>query len=183
VRAEIVERRRWLSDEQFGQLLPICQFLPGPASSQLVFPLGLLRAGWLGALAAFVAFTLPSALLLVAFAAALPLLSGAVGEDAIHGLKLVACAVVADAVLGMSKKLCPDALRRTIAVLSAVALLVVSSAFAQLFVVIVGAVMGAYFLRGVKAPENGSGFNISYGPRVGVALLVIFGGLLLGLPL
>jgi len=182
-RAEIVERRRWLSDEQFGQLLAICQFLPGPASSQLGFTLGLLRAGWLGALAAFVAFTLPSALLLVAFAAALPLLSGAVGEAAIHGLKLVACAVVADAVLGMSKKLCPDALRRTIAVLSAVALLVVSSAFAQLFVVIVGAVMGAYFLRGVKAPENGSGFNISYGPRVGVALLVIFGGLLLGLPL
>ncbi|MBA6413388.1 chromate efflux transporter [Parahaliea sp. F7430] len=182
-RIEIVERRRWLSDEQFGQLLAICQFLPGPASSQLGFTLGLLRAGWLGALAAFVAFTLPSALMLLAFAAALPLLSGAIGEAAVHGLKLVACAVVADAVLGMSKKLCPDALRRTIAVLSAAALLVASSAVAQLTVVIVAAVIGAYFIREIAAAENDSGFQIYYGPRIGAALLVIFGGLLLGLPL
>ena len=90
-RAEIVERRRWISDTQFGQLLAICQFLPGPASSQLGVTLGMLRAGSLGALSAFVAFTLPSALLLVAFAAMLPLLSGPVGEAAVHGLKLVAC--------------------------------------------------------------------------------------------
>jgi chromate transporter len=182
-RTEIVERRRWLSDEQFGQLLAICQFLPGPASSQLGFTLGLVRAGSFGALAAFVAFTLPSALLLVAFAAALPLLSGAIGEAAVHGLKLVACAVVADAVLGMSKKLCPDTLRRAIAVLSAAALLVASSALAQLAIVIVAAVIGAYFLREITAPENDSGFQISYGPRVGAVLLVIFGGLLLGLPI
>ena len=107
-RAELVERRRWLSNDQFGQLLAICQFLPGPASSQLGFSLGLLRAGWVGGLAAFVAFTLPSVLLLVAFAAALPLLSGPIGQAAVHGLKLVACAVVADAVLGMSKKLCSN---------------------------------------------------------------------------
>src|SRR5690606_30993197 len=91
-RTELVERRRWVSDDQFGQLLAICQFLPGPASSQLGFSLGLLRAGWAGALAAFVAFTLPSALLLVAFAAAVPSLSGPIGQAAVHGLKLVACA-------------------------------------------------------------------------------------------
>ncbi|WP_298451775.1 chromate efflux transporter [uncultured Marinobacter sp.] len=181
-RTEIVERRRWLSDEQFGQLLAISQFLPGPASSQLGFALGLLRAGSWGALAAFVGFTLPSALLLVAFAAALPLLSGAVGEAAIHGLKLVACAVVADAVLGMSKKLCPDTPRRAIAVLSAAALLVASSAFSQLAVVIVAGVVGVFYLRGVSTPKSDSGFLISYGPRTGGALLATFGGLLLGLP-
>ncbi|MFP3976841.1 chromate efflux transporter [Marinobacter sp. KMM 10035] len=181
-RTEIVERRRWLSDEQFGQLLAISQFLPGPASSQLGFALGLLRAGSLGALAAFVAFTLPSALLLVAFAAALPLLSGAVGGAAIHGLKLVACAVVADAVLGMSKKLCPDMPRRAIAVLSAAALLVASSAFSQLAVVMIAGVVGVFFLRGVSAPKSESGFLISYGPRTGGVLLLIFAGLLFGLP-
>ena len=115
-RTELIERRGWLSDNQFGQLLAICQFLPGPASSQLGFCIGLLRAGWLGAFLAFLAFTLPSAVLLIAFAASFPMLSGPVGAAAIHGLKLVACAVVADAVLGMAKKLCPDAPRQAIAV-------------------------------------------------------------------
>jgi len=182
-RSEIVERRRWVSDEQFGQLLAICQFLPGPASSQLGFTLGLLRAGSFGALAAFVAFTLPSVLLLVAFAAALPFLSGPVGEAVVHGLKLVACAVVADAVLGMSKKLCPDARRKAIAVLSAAALLIASSAFAQLVVVVVAAVIGTLFLRAIAASESDSRIRIPYGPRTGSVLLAIFGGLLLGLPL
>lgn len=182
-RAEIFERRRWVSDEQFGQLLAICQFLPGPASSQLGFTLGLLRAGSFGALAAFVAFTLPSVLLLVAFAAALPLLSGPVGEAAVHGLKLVACAVVADAVLGMSKKLCPDAMTKTFAVVSAAALLIASSALAQLAVVAAAAFVGAFFLREIVASESDSRFSISYGPKTGCVLLVIFGGLLLGLPL
>jgi chromate transporter len=182
-RAEFVERRRWVSDEHFGQLLAICQFLPGPASSQLGFSLGLLRAGWFGALAAFVAFTLPSALLLVAFAAALPLLSGTIGAAAVNGLKLVALAVVADAVLGMSTKLCPDRSRRTIAVLSAAVLLIASSALAQLAVVVAAAVIGAYLLREVDASENGEGLQISYGPRIGGVMLVVFLGLLLGLPL
>lgn len=182
-RAELVERRRWISDDQFGQLLAICQFLPGPASSQLGFSLGLLRAGWGGALAAFVAFTLPSALLLVAFAAALPLLSGPIGQASVHGLKLVACAVVADAVVGMSKKLCPDAPRRTIAVLSAAVLLVASSALAPLVVVVLAAVVGACLLRGISAPDDTNRLHLSYGPRLGGVLLLIFGGLLLGLPL
>ena len=182
-RVELVERRRWVSDDQFGQLLAICQFLPGPASSQLGFSLGFLRAGWFGALAAFLAFTLPSALLLVAFAAALPLLAGPIGQAAVHGLKLVACAVVADAVLGMSRKLCPDTPRRTIAVLAAAALLVGSSASAQLVVVVSGAIAGACFLGGMSARNDTSGLQISYGPRIGMVLLLIFGGLLLALPL
>ncbi len=181
-RAELVERRRWVTDNQFGQLLAICQFLPGPASSQLGFTLGLLRAGLPGAIAAFVAFTLPSALLLVAFAAALPLLSGPMGGAAVHGLKLVACAVVADAVLGMSRTLCPDAPRKMIAVSSAAALLVASSALAQLAVLLLAAILGAYFLRDVNASDRENQLRIPYGPRTGGVLLVIFGGLLLGLP-
>jgi chromate transporter len=184
-RAELVERRRWVSEQQFAQLLAISQFLPGPASSQLGFSLGLLRAGWFGAIVAFVAFTLPSALMLVGFAAALPLLSGPVGQHAVHGLKLVACAVVADAVLGMAQKLCPDAQRRTIAVLAAAALLVVSSASAQLVVVLLAAMVGAVFLRGVTAGDDASTseLRVSFGPRTGGVLLLMFAGLLVGLPL
>lgn len=182
-RSEIVQRRRWISDDQFGQLIAICQFLPGPASSQLGFSLGLLRAGWSGAFAAFLAFTLPSALLLVAFAAALTLLSGPAGQAAIHGLKLVACAVVADAVLGMSKKLCPDTPRRVIAVLAFAALLAGSSAWTQLVVVTLGAVVGAFFFRGICVPGDTNPIQVSFDPRAGSILLLIFGSLLVGLPL
>lgn len=181
-RTELVERRRWVSDSQFGQLLAICQFLPGPASSQLGFSLGLLRAGWTGALAAFLAFTLPSALLLVAFASALPLLSGQIGQAVIHGLKIVALAVVADGLMGMSKKLCPDAPRGTIAALTAAALLILDSTFAQLFVVAGGAVAGLVLCRDAHA-ETGSDLKIGYSVRTGWVLLSLFLILLVGLPL
>ena len=99
-REAIVEKHKWLSDAAYADLVALCQFVPGPASSQLGFALGYLRAGWIGALAAFVAFTLPSAALLFLFALALPVLSGPVGSGAVHGLKLVAVAIVAHAVLG-----------------------------------------------------------------------------------
>jgi chromate transporter len=181
-RKELVERRKWVSESQFSQLLAICQFLPGPASSQLGFSLGLARAGWLGALAAFIAFTLPSALLLIGFASVLPALSGPVGEAAIHGLKIVAFAVVADAVLGMSKKLCPDIQRTTIAILSAGVLLVVGNAWIQLLVVIGGAIAGIYLCRG-GATEIASQIPIHYGRKLGGILLLLFFGLLAGLPL
>ena len=114
-RKEFVEQKKWLSEHQFAQLLALCQFIPGPASSQLGFCIGLLKAGGLGAILAFIAFTLPSVILLILFVACLPLLDGSLGQAAIHGLKLVACAVVADAVLGMSKNLCSDIPRKAIA--------------------------------------------------------------------
>ncbi|WP_281648272.1 chromate efflux transporter [Parendozoicomonas sp. Alg238-R29] len=170
---ELVEKQRWVSESQYAQLLAICQFLPGPASSQLGFALGLLRSGWFGALAAFIGFTLPSALLLVAFASALPYLSGSVGEAAIHGLKLVACAVVADAVLGMFKKLCPDTQRRSIAVVAAGVLLLVGSAWVQILVVLGGAAAGIWLCREVTAEAQVS-LKVSYGKRTGLALLVLF---------
>lgn len=181
-RTEFVERRRWLNDEQFSQLLAICQFLPGPASSQLGFSLGLIRAGWLGALAAFVAFTLPSALLLVAFAATLPNLSGPVGLATVHGLKLVACAVVADAVLSMSRKLCPDAPRRIFAVFAAAMLLTVSSVWAQLLVVVFSAIAGALLLRGNFPVDSPCGFQVPYDARIRGLLILTFTALLIGLP-
>lgn len=181
-RKELVERRHWVSESQFSQLLAICQFLPGPASSQLGFSLGLARAGWLGALAAFIAFTLPSALLLIGFASVLPALAGPVGVAAIHGLKIVAFAVVADAVLGMSKKLCPDIPRATIAILSAGVLLVIANAWIQLLVIIGGAIAGIYICR-AKSAEGASPIPIHYGTKLGGVLLLLFFALLAGLPL
>jgi chromate transport protein ChrA len=117
-RREFVERRRWLTEAQFTQLVGITQLLPGPASSQLGFAVGLLRAGWPGALAAFVAFTLPSALLLYALSATGSLLASPVGAIVVHGLKLVAVAVVAHAVVRMAHGLTPDLSRALIGLLA-----------------------------------------------------------------
>ncbi len=181
-RKELVERRGWVSESQFTQLFAICQFLPGPASSQLGFTLGLVRAGVPGALAAFLAFTLPSALLLVAFALWVPQLSGALALAAVQGLKLVAFAVVADAVWGMARKLCPDVPRALLALMAVMVLLVLDSAAAQLLVVAMGAIAGGVFCRQgelVDAPLP----PVPYGPRAGGVLLAAFGAGLLVLPL
>jgi len=180
-RMELVQRRQWVSEAQYAQLLAICQFLPGPASSQLGFSLGLIRAGWPGALAAFIAFTAPSVLALMAFAAFLPQITGPTGDAAIHGLKIVALAVVAHGVTGMLHNLCPDALRRTIAALAAVIVLAAGGAMAQLVVVALGAIAGAVWCRG-PGQRDSAGTSIGYGPRAGWVLLAAFGLLLAGLP-
>jgi chromate transporter len=177
-RREFVERQRWLSEEEFGQLVAISQFLPGPGSSQLSFATGLLRGGWLGALAAFVGFTLPSALLLFIFAGSLRYLEGPVGQAAIQGLKIVALAVVTHGVLGMLKKLCPDAVRKTIAVVVAVAILLSGSAWMQLVMVAVGGLAGFWFCREERL-RLGELPALGFGRATAVALLVIFGALLL----
>ncbi len=146
-RREFVERRRWLDDETFTDLVGLCQFLPGPASSQVGFSIGLLRAGWLGGLAAWCGFTLPSVLLLLAFAAISPSLSGPVGEGLIHGLKLVAVAVVGQALWDMGRRLCPDH-RRAVIALSALAVLgVLTTVYAQLIVIALGAALGFVFCQ------------------------------------
>jgi chromate transporter len=181
-RRELVERRRWISEHQFAQLLALCQFLPGPASSQLGFSLGLLRAGWAGGIAAFVAFTLPSALLLFGFAALLPRLSGTVGDAPIHGLKLVALAVVAQGVLGMARQLCPDPPRALIAALGAAIVLLSGQASAQLIVVALSALAGLVLCRGVDVTP-GSEVHPPHGPALGGLLLATFALLLVGLPI
>lgn len=177
-RREFVERRRWLDEEHFSQLLALCQFLPGPASSQLGFSLGLLRAGWSGAIVAFIAFTFPSALLLVVFARLSTSLGGSLGQAAIHGLKLVAVAVVSHAVLGMARTLTPDRPRVLIAVLAACMIAIGTGPAMQLLVVVCGAVLGLPLCRQVNA-RQGASFPLAYGRRTGAALLCVYAVLLL----
>ncbi|MBD8897895.1 chromate efflux transporter [Rhodanobacter sp. DHG33] len=174
---EFVERRRWVDEQHFGQLFALCQFLPGPASSQLGFSIGLLCAGWLGALAAFVCFTLPSALLMFAFAEASSQMAGPWGQAIIHGLKLVAVVVVAQGVLGMARTLCPDRPRAFIAAATVGLIALSSSAWMQLLVVAGGAALGPWACRQVEA-KVGETFALHYGPRTGAGFLVAYGALL-----
>lgn len=176
-RQEFVVRRQWLTEQQFSQLLAICQFLPGPASSQMGFAIGLLRAGWLGAVAAFVAFTLPSALALFAFASLANYLDNASGQAMIQGLKLVAIAVVAHAVLGMSKSLCPDWPRRCIALLALLVLLVFSYLWMQLLVIVMGALLGLVMCRYHPTPV--SQLSVNYSNRLAGFFALLFASLLL----
>jgi len=128
-RDELVLRRRWLSEAAYADLVALCQFLPGPASSQVGFALGFLRGGLAGALLAWAAFTLPSAMLRLAFASGAEALGGAVGQELIHGLKLVAVAIVAQAVWGMARSLAPDRERATIALAVALTAFVLLTAW------------------------------------------------------
>ena len=178
---ELVERRHWLDAQQFAQLLALSQFLPGPGSSKLGFSLGLLRAGWRGGLAAFIAFTLPSALLMFAFAALLPLIEGSSGQALVHGLKLVALAVVSHAVLTMARTLCPDWQRAGVAGLSVIPLLVFGGPSAQLMVIALGLVAGLILCRHVT-PTADAALPLPYGKRTGGALLILCLLLLLTLP-
>lgn len=179
---ELVERRQWVTESQYAQLLGLCQFLPGPASSQLGFALGLLRAGWAGAVGAFLAFTLPSALLLFGFAALLPQLSGPMGIAAIHGLKLVALSVVAHGVMSMARQLCPDPYRAGIATAAALLILLSDQAWIQILAVVLGGLAGFSLCRDAK-PALGGELSLPYGTRTGWVLLGTFLILLLGLPL
>jgi chromate transporter len=180
-RRELVERRKWIEESDFAQLVALCQFLPGPASSQLGFSVGLLRAGWAGALVAFLAFTLPSAILLFAFALALPHVEGEAAAAAIHGLKLVAVAVVAQGVLGMARSLCPDATRATIAAVAAALVLGSGQASMQIVVVALGAAAGLALCRNVQAVPQGE-LRPPHGVAMGWVFFAIFALLLLGLP-
>lgn len=183
-RAEFVERRQWLSDREFGDLVALCQFLPGPASSQVGFGIGLLRARFTGAIAAFVAFTLPSAALLLAFAYGASLVSGPIGEGVLSGLKVVAVAIVAQAVWGMARTLTPDPIRAGIAVLALVITAVPTGPAWQLVAIALGALAGFAFCR--KSPPTVSSGSTALRfpiPRgVGAACLVVFLGLLLAGP-
>jgi chromate transporter len=181
-REEFVVRRRWLSEQTFVDLVALCQFLPGPASSQTGFAIGLIRAGYAGALAAWTGFTLPSAVLLVLFAYGAGALSGPIGAGLLHGLKLVAVAIVAQAVWGMARSLCPDRERASIATLSALIVLFSVSSIAQIGAIALGGVLGLWLCR--EAPPITEGhIAIPVSRRVGVAALVAFFILLVGLPI
>lgn len=149
-RTEFVERRRWLDDRSYGDLVALCQFLPGPASSQVGMALGLQRAGWTGALAAWMGFTLPSALALVLFAHGVTNHPAIAASGAVQGLKIVAVAVVAQAVWGMARSLCPDAQRAAIALGAAMLMSLMPSTGGQIGAVALGGLVGMALLKGTQ---------------------------------
>src|SRR4029079_294528 len=147
-------RRRWLDEKTYADLVALCQFLPGPASSQVGIAIGLSRAGYLGSLAAWFGFTLPSAVALVLFAYGVETFGGGLGGGWLHGLKVVAVAVVAQAVLSMMRSLAPDRERATLAVVAAAIVLVFPSAAGQITAILVGAIVGMTLLKGVTPADH-----------------------------
>jgi chromate transporter len=180
-RDEFVVRRRWLDESAFADLVALCQFLPGPASSQVGFSIGLMRAGYLGAAAAWTGFTLPSAILLVLFAYGAGNLHGAIGAGLLHGLKLVAVAIVAQAVWGMARTLCPDRERASIAAIAALIILFSGTSLAQIAAIAFGALAGLWLCRSA-APSAPGHLVVPVSRRAGVAALIAFFALLAALP-
>src|SRR5690606_8110405 len=179
---ELVERRQWLSEEEYADLVALCQFLPGPASSQVGIGLGISRAGLAGGLAAWLGFTLPSALALMAFAFGVSTLADVSSAGWLNGLKIVAVAVVAHAVWGMARKLAPDRLRASIAVVGAIVVLAWPASLGQLVVMALGGLVGWLLLRGaVAAPAARRSFGVNR--RLSAVLLAVFFALLIGLPI
>ena len=180
-RDEFVTRRRWLDEPAYADLVALCQFLPGPASSQVGMAIGLSRAGFAGALAAWIAFTAPSALALIVFAHGLPGLERALGTGWLHGLKTAAVAVVALAVLGMARSLAPDRVRATFAVIAAVIALAIPTATGQIAAIVAGGLAGLVLLRGHVTDSHVS-LPLAVPRFVAVAALIAFFALLVGLP-
>jgi chromate transporter len=176
-RDTFVTRRRWLDEQAYADLVALCQFLPGPASSQVGFSIGLMRAGYLGGLAAWTGFTLPSALVLLLFAYGVGSLGGPVGTGLLHGLKLVAVAIVAQAVWGMARSLCPDRERASIAAMAALIVLFSPSSVAQIAAILLGAVAGLLWCRAAP-PISGGHVAMPVSRAVGVIALAGFAVLL-----
>src|SRR6266851_5048077 len=181
-REEFVIRRRWLEDRSYADLVALCQFLPGPASSQVGLAIGLSRAGYAGAFAAWAGFTLPSAIALVVFAYGVSAFGDVTGAGWLHGLKVVAVAVVAQAVLGMMQSLVPDRERATMAVLAALIVLAIPTSWGQIGAIIVGAGAGVTLLR-APAPSDRAGLPLKVSRATGLIMLGMFFVLLIGLPL
>ena len=182
-REEFVVRRRWLDEHAYADLVALCQFLPGPASSQVGFSIGLMRGGYLGGLAAWTAFTLPSAILLILFAYGANALQGPIGTGLLHGLKLVAVAIVAQAVWGMARSLAPDRERASIAVIAALIILFSSASVAQMGAIAFGGVAGLWLCRAALPAWSDEGhISIPVSRTLGLLCLAVFFLLLFGLP-
>jgi len=181
-REEFVLRRQWLSDRSYADLVALCQFLPGPASSQVGISLGLSRCGYAGALAAWAGFTLPSALMLMLLALGLESWGDIVPAGVLHGLKVAAVAVVAQAVWGMARQLCPDRTRLTLMAAAMCMVLLLPFAWIQVLVLALAGLFGWWRLAPALAPAP-EPLPIAIGRRAGVCWLTLFFVLLLGLPL
>lgn len=180
-RDEFVIKRKWISEHAYADLVALCQFLPGPASSQVGMGIGLSRGGIWGAILAWIGFTIPSAIVLIVFGLGMAHFEVGEHQQWLHALKVVAVAVVAQAVLGMGKKLCPDKERITIAVIASVIVLFIHSAIVQILVLVVAGIFGAYFLRTTS--------ELPHEPlhkgrrRVGAVFLTLFVAILVTLPI
>ena len=177
-RAEFVERRKWLTERAYVDIVALSQFLPGPASSQTGFAIGLVRGSYLGGLAAWIGFTLPSAVLMILFAyGAGSIADTPMGAGVLHGLKLVAVAIVAQAVLGMARNLCPDKPRASIAALAILLLMFRPGSVSQISAIVVGAIAGLILCRGGDETTPAD-FPMPVSRGVGLACLGLFVGLL-----
>jgi chromate transporter len=176
-----VRQRQWLTPDEYAGLVALCQMVPGPASSQVGYLIGLRRAGWGGAFAAWAGFTLPSAIVMFGFALLAPRLEGPATDAVLHGLKLVAVAVVAQAVWSMARNLCPDRARAALALLAAALLLVATGSFFQIAALAIGAFGGALMCRDLPAAPALPVMPVSL--RTGGVALAVFLILLVALPL
>lgn len=181
-REAFVLRRRWIDERAYTDLMALCQFLPGPASSQVGIGIGLAKAGLPGALAAWLGFTMPSALALLAFGYGVVAFQDVIPGGILHGLKVVAVAVVAQAVWGMARNLCPDVPRVTLAVLAAGAVLMTPTPLMQVAVIVSGGMAGLVLLN-TEVEARHVALGIDVGRGVAVAALALFFMLLVGLPL
>jgi chromate transporter len=181
-REAFVTRRKWLTEESYADLVALCQFLPGPASSQVGLALGLSRGGYAGAAAAWLGFTLPSAVALILFANGLAHYGSALAPGALHGLKVVAVAVVAQAVWGMARALCPDVPRITIMVAACCLVLLVPSVWSQIGVILIAGCVGVVLFKPATSMSEGA-ISSRISRTAGALWLALFFGLLLVLPL
>lgn len=181
-RTEFVERKKWLDDQSYADIVALCQFLPGPASSQVAMAIGIRRAGLFGAFASWLGFTLPSAIALILFAYGIGNISGIEDAAWLNGLKIVAVAVVAQAVWGMARTLAPDRPRATLAILAAIGVIAWQSPFMQVGVIVLGGLI-AWKLFPAKdlLPHRPMSFAINR--KVAIGCWVLFIGLLIGLPI
>ena len=181
-RTEFIERRQWLDEKTYADLVALSQFLPGPASTKVGIAVGFFRAGYAGALIAWAAFTLPSAIALVLFAYGVSSFGNTLGTGWLHGLKVVAVAVVAQAVLGMMRTLAPDRMRATVAAIAAVIVLSFPNAWGQIAAIIFGFAAGLTILH-IDAPHDHVSLPLRVSRTTGAILLALFFAILIGLPL
>lgn len=180
-REEFVARRRWIDEAAYADIVALCQFLPGPASSQVGMAIGLSRAGWKGALAAWAGFTIPSAILLVVFAYGVTRLSGLLDAGWLHGLKAAAIAVVTLAVISMARSLAPDLLRMVLVIIGAGLVLLLPGSVGQIACIGFGALAGLLFLRR-ETPRDHVALPVLVSRPVAIASLCLFFALLAVLP-
>lgn len=179
---EFVQKKKWINEHAYADLVTLCQFLPGPASSQVGMAIGLTRGGIFGAILAWIGFTLPSALILILFALGVNQYDSLLNQSLLHGLKVVAVAVVAQAVWGMSKKLCPDKERALIAILASLAVLYFKTSFTQIAVILTAGFLGVLFL---KEKSNLPHVSVKSGlsKRTGTIFLTLFISILIISPI